>query len=64
MITTERVEVKIPRGMVIAARERYPVVRDLSLGKVLRFTLALALGMTRTEAMEVTKDARTIRRYA
>ena len=63
MITTERTEVKVPRGMVTAAREQYPEVKDLSLGKLLRFVLALALGMSREQAMEATRDARTLQDY-
>lgn len=61
MITTETSGVKVPQAMVKQARDQYPEVRDLSLAKILRFALALALGMTREQALSATKDARTWR---
>jgi hypothetical protein len=47
--------------MVKAARDQYPEVKDMSLAKILRFALALALGMTREQALSATRDARTWR---
>lgn len=61
VVSTETSGVKVPQAMVKAARDQYPEVKDMSLAKILRFALALALGMTREQALSATRDARTWR---
>lgn len=60
MRTTERVSVAVPRTEIARARETFPETRNMSVARLLRYTLAKALGKTDTEALAATRDARTL----
>lgn len=56
--TAERASIKVPRVLIEQAHERFPLTRDMSPGRMLRFALAKALGMSDADAMRATLDAR------
>jgi hypothetical protein len=58
MRTTEQVNVKVPKEMLAEARETWPEVKDMTVGRVLRFALALALTGDTNRAVAATRDAR------
>jgi hypothetical protein len=62
MILTEHASTAMPRTALAEARERWPEVREMPNGRVVRFAFALALGKTRAEALAFTRDARIIDR--
>ena len=58
MRTTDRQCVSVPRTTLNRARETFPETRDMSMGRLLRYTLAKALGATDAEALAATRDPR------
>jgi hypothetical protein len=62
MILTEPASITMPRAALAEARERWPEVREMPNGRVMRFAFALAIGKSRAEALAFTRDARIIDR--
>ena len=62
MAGTAKTSLYVPSSALADARERWPVTRDMSDGRLLRFALALALGKPESEALAATRDARIVTR--
>jgi hypothetical protein len=58
-MTLVKTTVNIPEPLLTDARDRFPVTRDMSPARVLRYVLALAAGKSPAEAEAATLDVRT-----
>lgn len=58
MVLTKSTGVNVPEAQITLIRELVPETRDMSLARILRYSLARTIGLTHDEAIRASGDAR------
>lgn len=58
MILTKSTGVNVPNSQIAMIREQVPETREMSIARILRYSLARTIGLTHDQAIRASGDAR------